>query len=373
MSDVFGNLDALKREIAESDLDAVVAMSPENVPYTSGVLLWTQRSIRDRLALVVWPKEGNPAFIVATNEEGYVRERSWIGDVRGYVQHRASPIDVLAETLREKGLGAGRIGIEPSYLSADFHRELTRAMPEAQFVPCEALFQSARMVKTPAEVELLTRAAVATEHALMATYAAARPGETERSLVARLGANILEAGADLPAFLYLTVGPNTGHAHPDPTDYVAREGDLIKTDCGGYFSGYYSDIGRTAVLGSASPEQRSIYRRLAEVHEETMAAMKPGTPASHVFDVAAKGYERVDIPFKGLAFAGHGVGLYIHEIPMLAADDETILRPNMVFSVETRVRWPGKEGYHIEDVVVIRERGPERVTTFMDTSELMVL
>ena len=341
--------------MAASDFDAIVAMSPENVPYTSGVLLWTQRSIRDRLALVVWPRDGDPTFIVATNEEGYVREKSWIGDVRGYVQHRESPIDVLADALRERGLGAGRVGIEPSYLSADFHRELLRAMPEAQFAPCESLFERARMVKTPAEVELLTRAAVATERALMSTYSTALPGETERSLVNRLGANIMQAGADLPAFLYLTVGPNTGHAHPDPTDYVARVGDLLKTDCGGYFQGYYSDIGRTAVLGRPRRSSGRSTPGWLEVHQETIESMRPGVPASHVFDVAAAGYERVNIPFKGLAFAGHGVGLYIHEAPMLSGDEHTLLRPNMVFSVETRVRWPGREGYHIEDVVVIRE------------------
>ena len=127
------------------------------------------------------------------------------------------------------------------------------------------------------------------------------------------------------------------------------------------------------MLGRATPEQRSVYSRLIEVHQETIEAMRPGVPASHVFEVAAAGYERVNIPFKGLAFAGHGVGLYIHEAPMLSGDEHTLLRPNMVFSVETRVRWPGREGYHIEDVVVIREDGPELVTTFMPTSELMVV
>ena len=91
-----------------------------------------------------------------------------------------------------------------------------------------------------------------------------------------------------------------------------------------------------------------------------------------MFDVAAQGYRRVDIPF-GLAFAGHGVGLYIHESPMLAANNHTMLQPNMVFAVETRVRWPSEQGFHIEDMVVINDDGPEIVTTFMNTNELMVL
>ena len=58
---------------------------------------------------------------------------------------------------------------------------------------------------------------------------------------------------------------------------------------------------------------------------------------------------------------------------MLSADDNTLLQPNMFFAVETRVRWPGQQGFHIEDMIVIRDQGPEVITTFMDTDQLMVL
>ena len=100
--------------------------------------------------------------------------------------------------------------------------------------------------------------------------------------------------------------------------------------------------------------------------------MTPGTLASEVFEVAVEGYKEVEISFS-LSFAGHGVGYAIHETPMLAGDDHTPLEPGMFFSVETRVRWPGKAGYHIEDAVLITKSGPELVTKFMDTSHLMEL
>jgi Xaa-Pro aminopeptidase len=58
---------------------------------------------------------------------------------------------------------------------------------------------------------------------------------------------------------------------------------------------------------------------------------------------------------------------------MLAAVDDTPLAPNMVFAVETRVRWPGVHGFHIEDLVVIRNDGPEIITNFMETSRLLEL
>ena len=372
MNEIIGNLDSLRTAMDDSEFDAIIAMSPENVPYTSGVGIWSQKVIRDRLALVVWPKDGEPTLIVATNEEGYVKEKSWITDVRAYSQHAESPIKLLSLVLQEKGLGAARIGFEPAYLTTDYYLELLDTMPEAKFESCEPILQKVRMVKTDAEIDLLCRAATSTERALMATYSTARPGDKERDLVGRVGSNILQSGAELPSFLFFTIGSNTGYAHPDPTDIELQPNDVLKADVGGWYSGYFSDIGRTVVVGKATDDQHSIYNRLAEVHRRTIAVMKPGVPANEVYRQNVAFYNEADIEFN-LPFAGHGLGLYIHEMPMLAEYDGTPLVPNMAFAVETRVRWPGVQGFHIEDLVVIREDGPEIITKFMDTSRLMEL
>ena len=372
MNEILGNLDSLRSAMDNSEFDAIIAMSPENVPYTAGVGIWSQKVIRDRLALVVWPREAEPTLIVATNEEGYVREKSWITDVRAYSQHQDSPIKLLSDVLQEKGLGTGTIGFEPAYLTTDYYLELLATMPEAKLESCEPMLQKVRMIKTDAEIDLICRAATSTERALMATFSTARPGDKERDLVGRIGSNILQSGAELPSFLFFTIGPNTGYAHPDPTEIELQPNDVIKADCGGWYSGYFSDIGRTVVVGKATDSQHSIYSRLAEVHQKTIATMVPGTPANEVFRQNKEFYKKADIEFN-LPFAGHGLGLYIHEMPMLADYDGTPLTTNMVFAVETRVRWPGVQGFHIEDLVVIREDGPEIITKFMDTSQLMEL
>ena len=380
MPELLGNLDAVKKGIADHGLDALVAISPENVPYTAGVIVTTQRVLRDRLAIVVMPSEGEATFLVAGQEVGYVTGRTWIEDVRSYLAldgpvegppvQGASPIQALVDVLKEKGLTAGRVGIEINYLTVPFHRELVEALPELELAPCEGLLERARMIKTPAELELMTRAAVATERALMAAYMTIQPGARERGIVGHLAGNLLQAGADMPGGLFLRVGPNTGYAHPLAEDYVAQPGDLATSDVGASFSGYVSDVARTAVIGKASDHQRSIYDRLVEVHRRTIEAMAPGVPASEVFQAAVREYDRVKIPFP-MAFAGHGIGLHVHEKPLLSAHEHTPLQPGMVFAVETRVRWPEKEGYHIEDFVIISEEGPEVITTVMDTSRLM--
>ena len=108
MNEILGNLDSLRSAMDNSEFDAIIAMSPENVPYTSGVGIWSQKVIRDRLALVVWPREGEPTLIVATNEEGYVREKSWITGVRTYSQHQASPIHLPPALCSAFAVGLGK-------------------------------------------------------------------------------------------------------------------------------------------------------------------------------------------------------------------------------------------------------------------------
>ena len=158
MQAAIGDLEGLKRAIAASDFDAVVAASPENVTYISDVFISTQVDIRDRLALVVWDGSSDPVFVLCQVEEGYVRQESWIQDIRTYKEFVTAPIDVLTEILREKGLASGRIGLEMEYLGARYHAELERSLPNLSIDACDDLFAQVRMIKTPREREILTTA-----------------------------------------------------------------------------------------------------------------------------------------------------------------------------------------------------------------------
>ena len=97
------NVTRFESLLAESDFDVVVASSLKNVYYTSGALIETQRRIPLRLALTVLPREGDPTFIVCNIEERHARDESPIEDIRTYVEFQESPIEMLADVLREKG------------------------------------------------------------------------------------------------------------------------------------------------------------------------------------------------------------------------------------------------------------------------------
>jgi Xaa-Pro aminopeptidase len=364
-----GNIPRLEEILGQSDFDVVVAISPENTAYTSGVFIGSQRGIRDRLALVVWPKAGAPAMIVCTIEEPQARAESFIADVRSYVEFKTSPIEVLVDVLREMGLERSRIGFESHYLSAHFFEEMITALPSATFVGCDELFSEVRMIKTGEEIARLTHAAQRTERALLATYATIHSGESEKSMTDRLANAMMLSGAHMINFLYINAGPNTGYPHCLGTTYPCKTGDIVKTDCGATYDGYISDVARTGVLGKPSEEQRSIYARLLEIHHECIDMVRPGTRASDIFAAMTKGHQRAGLPFP-LPHAGHSVGMAGHETPILSPFDHTELQPNMMFYVETRVRWLGKVGYHIEDLVLTNDGAPTVLTGFFPTNSL---
>jgi len=150
-SDAMGDLAALERAIAASPYDALVAVSPENVRYVGDVHIDTQRRIRDRLAFIIWPKHGQPVFLVCEMEASYVRANSWITEVRTYQEFVEDPMAVLAGILRELKADAGQVAVETAYLAARYCDELKRQCPQLAISPAEPLLAKVRMFKTPRE------------------------------------------------------------------------------------------------------------------------------------------------------------------------------------------------------------------------------
>ena len=372
MKTVTGNFERVRELMRQRELDALVVASPENTPYLAGVIIPTQKFFRERLAIVLWPADGEPTFIVCDLELDLARAGTWIKDLRWYVEFQQSPIACVAEVMQEKGLTRGRVGVETTFLIAKFWDELQNSVPQVSWVPADDLLSEARSVKAEAESDLLTAANRMTETAHLTAYQSMQSGQTEREVAERLMRTMLLAGADEITFCYLNAGVRTGMRHLRPGDYQIQPGDLIKCDAGETYQGYWSDIARTVAFGQPRPEQRETYKKLYEVHQQCIAAAKPGVPAAEIFRVQKAGFERFGLPFT-VPHVGHGIGLEAHESPMLVPSATRELEPNMVIAIETRMLIPEKEGYHVEDVLQITEQGARVLTTQKGTDDLLVV
>jgi Xaa-Pro aminopeptidase len=186
-----------------------------------------------------------------------------------------------------------------------------------------------------------------------------------------------DLGADGLAFdTIVASGPNGAIPHHVPSDRPFAAGDMITVDCGARYQGYHADMTRTVVLGAPAPWQRDIYALVAEAQAAGVGAAVPG---ADVQDVDAAARDLIEGAGYGGQFQhglGHGVGLEIHEAPILGYGRTGTLADRVPITVEPGIYLPGQGGVRIEDTLVVRAgtgtaAAQELLTT--TTRELLVL
>jgi Xaa-Pro aminopeptidase len=365
-------IDRLKQAMrASTDFDAVILASPVNTWYASQVVLITQEALPERLALVIWPRDGEPTYIVCNLEELQARAEAWISDIRTYFEFKESPMQAVRDVLVEKGLLTARLGIETNFLTAEYANQLQSLVPDATYVPCQTFVAQVRSVKTDAEIATMEMAASATDRAIRRTFESVRVGDTERTIAVRLQSALLEEGAERISFTVLAAASNSVQTHPSPRAYAVRSGDVLRTDFGGAFSGgYHSDIARTMVVGRPTSEQVRLYRALWNVHEELIDMCRPGTSVAEIYDRARELNLAAGLSFNR-PHVGHSLGIEIHEPPMIFPYSEQSLQPNMVFAIEPNHLVPGVEKYHLEDLVLVTAESPRLLSRTADWRDLL--
>ena len=349
----------LKLMIKEG-IDALIAISPENVLYSTGAYIMSQKVVRERLEIALFPQKREPIFIVCSWEESLVKEESWIKDVRPYIEVKDSPVQFLVNALKEINLERGCIGIEKNYLSADYYEELIKALPNVRFIDSHSIFNKVRTIKEPEEIEILTRAANTTRKAVEAGFLTAKSGDTERQLANQIGINMMNIGVDSLFSIVLGTGERSMLSHPIPSHIKLSDGDIIMVNYGGCFSNYLSDLGRTAVVGKPTSIQADIYKKLVSIQKNLIGAMKIGVQACDLYNKCKGLFEKEGLPFK-TPHIGHGLGLSYHEDPMINSLNEEKLQENMVINIEPTLIYNGS-GYILEDLILITSNGAKILT-----------
>lgn len=269
-------------------------------------------------------------------------------------------------------LGGGRLGVESHDLPWDVALQLATELGEDRIVPAPRLVETLRQVKDGGELELIRQACMVTSTAFDALLGWLRPGMTEVEAARRLRGEVEARGAEGLAFdTILASGPNSALPHHRPGPRALERGDLVKIDFGARVGGYCADMTRTVALGSTDPELRRVHALVREAQAVGVATARAGVTAGAV-DAACR--DVIDGAGYGDQFVhatGHGLGLEIHEPPILARSSAATLTAHMTVTVEPGVYLPGVGGVRIEDVVAVLPSGPQVLTTV--TTELVVL
>jgi Xaa-Pro aminopeptidase len=348
-------------------LDAVVVSSYQNVTYFGGTYIGSQISLPDRLALLVVPRGQAPTLIVCGIETRQVLTQTDIEDVRSYVEFAESPTDVLTKVLAERGLSGGSIGVDARRLplaSGDTLRENLRGV---ELVPIDDDIELAQSVKDRAEIEILERAAQATLEAAEETAAELPPGSTERDFSTTVFLKLMQKGG-APLFLVFASGERTMQAHPESKDRRLEPGQLWRIDYGARFhETINSDLARTGVTGEPSKEQEAILKALRATQDAGFRAIEPGRPAREIFEAVKGEFKKQGLPFS-MPHIGHGMGVAVHEFPMLQPLCDIPLEVGMVLNIEPMVVLEDRqEAYHTEDLAEVTASGARLLTKPQDS------
>ena len=369
-SATFVNWPALYREMDRERLDALVAATPEGTFYLAGIHVELNRWFRDRLALVVVPRQGTPTFIVCNIEEPLAKSLSWIDDIRTYA-HYVESVGALAQVLEEKQLSRGRIGFEEKFWSTTFHRRVAEQLPRASLVGADAVIDTARARKMPAEVALLQEAARLSDEAARSAWMRCRAGTTEHELAIDMTLEMLARGAPRVAHLSVGSGMNTRVYRNRPGDKSLDRGELVLSAFGAVHKGYWADVCRMGVVGEPSSRQRERYQLLRDVHRAMIARMKPGVRCDELYEFARDAYAQAGVD-EVASSVGHSMPRARgHEPPELQPRETTGLEPNMVFAVEPSFLIDA-ERYQLRDLVQVTESEPMLLSDSWDTEELFI-
>ena len=163
--------------------------------------------------------------------------------------------------------------------------------------------------------------------------------------------------------MVVTSGHRSALSDAYASERILRPGDLVRFDIGCVYQGYWSDIARTAVVGSPSARQASYYAALRAGLAAEVDRVRPGMTAGELFDIAVNTVRAGGLTHYQRHHVGHAIGLSVYERPVITPDATTILQPGMVFCLETPYYELGWGGMMLEDTGVLTDTGFELFTS----------
>lgn len=363
-------IEKARKLMADSKFTAIVLSGGASTQYFADLTLGGG----ERLWALVIPARSNPFLICPAFEEDRAREIiagspvEKEADIRTW-QEDENPFALLVQTLKDRGMKAGKLGVEES-MKFIFADSLAAAAGSAfQVVNALPITAGCRMIKDAHEVECMRIACEATLRVYEAVYKSLADGMTTNDVRGLIAAGYSRVG--FPGFASLNIGEYTALPHGSRKPQVIREGTILMLDDGCRVEGYNSDITRTFVLGKPTDKMKTVFDIVKKAQKAAVDAARPGVP-NEALDAAARKVI-VDAGYgPGFKYfthrVGHGIGMEGHEWSYLVKNNmfgwpkAPVLQSGMMFSDEPGIYIRGEFGIRLEDELLITDNGAELLT-----------
>lgn len=364
-------------------VDICIVVQNADLYYFSGTV---------QVGLLCLPAAGDPLFLV---QKSAARARA------ESPLERILPLGGLKKApgiLAAEGFGAPRrIGLELDVLPVSFFERIRELFPAAEFTDASEAVRRLRMIKSDFEIDQIRKAAAQLRLAFARVPEWLRPGATELEVLSRVEGYLREVGHQgltrMRGFNYeiaygtISGGPNACHPtfFPGPVGFTGlyaavpnggsrrrfERGETVVADIVGGHAGYIADKTRIFSIGPAADEMHRAQDFVLELLREVEGMLAPGIPCERIWQHASHRIEESPYApgFMGVGdsqvrFVGHGVGLELDELPVLADRFDLPLAPGMTIAVEPKIFFAGRGGVGVENTYAITETGCEKLTLF---------
>ncbi|MBN1551978.1 aminopeptidase P family protein [bacterium] len=260
-------------------------------------------------------------------------------------------------------MGIRGLGVNPETLSYYDYCCLKQDHSKMTIQSLPGIVSRLRETKDLDEIQCIRTASGIAVNAFRKCLPLIRSDHSEQDIANLLDNTLRSEGADYPAFETMVLsGMRSAYPHAVPTRRKLKKNELVIVDFGAKVAGYHCDVTRMLIIGNATSKQRKIYSIVYDAMCRAMEKMKPGVRAKQLDRIARKYIENAGVEGVFSHPFGHGIGLSIHERPIVDPESDRILEAGMVISFEPGIYLPGWAGIRIEDTILVTDQGPEVLT-----------
>lgn len=332
----------LRNKISLLNMQGMIVTNPVNIKYLTGL-------------------EAEGTLLITRKENFFLTDARYLEEVKSTLTINDGIIVNDIATITQDDyenffLFCENVGFEEHYVIYANYKNYLQRYKIHNLEETEYIIEKGRMIKDEEELELLEKACYITDKCFKHICDFIKIGKTEKEIASEIEKNFKENGADGVAFETIVAsGKNSSKPHAVPTDKKIEAGDTITIDMGCKYKGYCSDMTRTIFAGYVPEGVKSVYELILKNQLQTLREIKDGASIKTLTrmvenDFKLKGYDLVHA-------LGHGVGLDIHEIPVISGKNDSSFKANMVVAVEPGIYLPNHFGVRIEDTVLITKSG----------------
>ncbi|MEJ2295820.1 MAG: M24 family metallopeptidase, partial [Candidatus Lokiarchaeota archaeon] len=285
--------DKARKVLHEHNIDVLIASTPVNIYYTTGLptlhvasnpILYVLSNQFPSISLV---SENGELSLVTWITYNSIDKFSWVNDVSGIASPKAAMVEIC-DRIEKRGLSEMTIAYE-SLMPMYQYEFLRERFPKATFIKGDQAFLDMRLTKSEEEIKRIKQSTNISEKAIQAMINKVHVGITDNELLKIARRTIIDEGAE--GWDHLTLGIGGSDPEAPGIGTIMKQGDIARFDIGTIWKGYVSDVSRHVVLGKIPEGAKEVLDRMIQVQEFCVDHIKPNVNMKEIYSQARKFYK----------------------------------------------------------------------------------